>query len=151
MKMEGKDPFPPEISRLLPKPILELALLEDVTGPWASEVARDNYIAELALRLREPVARGLRDAGITVSEEELTRICDISASETFVIRRLNEARLEGEVLVQDFDHLPFYRTYQGYFEQSPNIVAKAFNIAINASALDWAVRRDPKKKGTQEK
>jgi hypothetical protein len=145
MWMEGKDPFPPEISRLLPKVILEVALVEDVTGPLASEVVGDEYIAELAPRLRESLARELQNAGIAVSEGELARICQVSASETFVIRRLNEARLEGEVLVQDFCHLPLYRTYQAYFEQSPDIVAKAFGIAINAAALDWAVRRDTNK------
>jgi len=70
--IEGKSPLAPEISQLLPKLILELALVEDVTGPWCSDVARDEYIAGLALRLREPVARELRVAGIAVSEEELT-------------------------------------------------------------------------------
>jgi hypothetical protein len=142
MWLEGNDPFPPEISRLLPKVILELALVEDVTGPWASEVMRDEYIAGLAPRLRGPIARELRQAGIAVSEGELARICNVSASETFVIRRLNEARLEGEVLVEDFIHLPFYRTYQNYFEQSPDIVAKAFGIAIQAAASDWGARRN---------
>ena len=145
MWMEGKDPFPPEISTLLPRIILELALTEDVTGPWASEVVGDKYIAELAPRLREPVARALSEAGIAVSEEKLARICQVSASETFVIRRLNEARIEGEVLVRDFRHLPLYRTYQDYFEQSPEVVAKAFGIAINAAASDCAARRDNEK------
>jgi hypothetical protein len=145
MWLEGKDPFPPEISRLLPKIILELALIEDVTGPWASEVMGDEYIAQLAARLREPIARELHQAGIAVTEVELVKICNVSASETFVIRRLSEARLEGEVLVEEFNHLPFYRTYQHYFEQSPDIVAKAFGIAINAAASDWAARRDRNK------
>lgn len=145
MWMEGKDPFSPEISRLLPKLILELALVEDVTGPWASAVVGDEYIAQLAPRLREPVARALRAAAIAVSEAELARICQVSASETFVIRRLNEGRLEGEVSVQDFCQLPLYRTYREYFEQSPEIVAKAFGLAINAAASDLAARRDADK------
>lgn len=145
MWMEGNDPFPPEISRLLPTVILELALSEDVTGPWASEVVAHKYIADLVPRLREPVARALSDAGIAVSEEKLGRICQVSASETFVIRRLNEARIEGELLVQDFCHLPLYRIYREYFEQSPAIVAKAFGIAINTAASDLAARCDADK------
>lgn len=138
MWMEGQVPFQPEISRLLPKLILELAMTEDVTGPWASEVIGDKYIAQLALRLREPVARALREAAIAVSEGELARICQVSASETFVIRRLNEGRLEGEVLVEDFRHLPLYRTYQDYFEPTAEIFAKALSFAMNAatSGLD---------------
>jgi hypothetical protein len=36
--VEGNSPFPPEIARLLPNLILELALLDDVTGPLASEI-----------------------------------------------------------------------------------------------------------------
>jgi hypothetical protein len=35
------------------------------------------------------------------------------------------------------------------FEQSPDIVAKAFGIATYAAAVDWATRRDAKKKGQQ--
>ncbi len=129
--MEGESPLPSEISRLLPKLILELALVEDRTGPWASKVVGDEYIAELTPRLRESIARELGAAGIAVSEGELSRICQVSASETFVIRRLNEARLEGEVLVQDFCHLPFYRTYQDYFEESPEI----------AAGITWSARQ----------
>ncbi len=102
-------------------------------------------LVDLAARLREPVTRALSDAGIAVSEEKLGRICQVSASETFVIRRLNEARIEGEVLVQDFCHLPLYRIYREYFEQSPEIVAKAFGIAINTAASDLAARRDADK------
>lgn len=145
MWTERKNPVPPEISRILSKLILELALVEDVTGPRASEVKRDQYIAKLAPRLRDSVARELHQAGITVSEEELVRFCRVSASETFVIRTLCEARLEGEVKVQDFSHLPLYRTYQDYFEQSPDIVAKAFAIAINGATSNWATRRDTDK------
>jgi hypothetical protein len=145
MWMEGENPCPPEISRLLPKLILELALREDMTGPCASGVVQDKYISELTSRLKEPVTRELREAGIEVSSEELAKISQVSASETFVIRRLNEARLEGEVKVQDFNHLPFYRTYQDYFEQSPEIVAKAFGIVVNAVVSDSAARRDPNK------
>ncbi len=137
MWLEGKVPFPPEISRLLPKLILELAMVEDVTGPWASEVAGDEYVPHLASRLREPVAQALQEAAISVSEGELARICQVSASETFVIRRLNEGRIEGEVSVEDFRHLPFYRTYQDYFEPTPEIFAKALSIAMNAAASDF--------------
>jgi hypothetical protein len=143
--IEDESPLAPETSRLLPKLILELALVEDVTGPWCSEVARDEYLAALARRLSEPIARELREAGISASEAEQARICLVAASETFVIRRLLEARLEGEILVEDFSHLPFYRTYQDYFEQTPAIVAKAFDIAINAAASDCAHRRDADK------
>jgi hypothetical protein len=146
---EQKNPLPPEILRLLPKLVLELALLEDVTGQWASEVEGDGYIAELASRLREPVARELLAAGIAVTQEELTRICHLSASETFIIRRLNEARIDGEVLVEDFNHLPLYRTYRDYFEQSSDVVAKAFGIAINA-AFDRATRRDANKNSRRQ-
>jgi len=144
--VEGNSPFPPEIARLLPNLILELALLDDVTGPLASEIGWDKYIAEAAPRWRESVARRLREAGIGVSESELARICQVSASEVFVIRWLNEARLEGEILVEDFNHLPFYPIYQAYFEQSPEIVEKAFRIAIHAAALDRASRSDTNKR-----
>lgn len=143
--MDGEAPFPPEVSRLLSKPILELALCEDVTGPWASEVEKKEYIAELAGRLREPVARELREAGMTVTEEDLLRICQVSASETFVIRRLNEGRLNGEILVQDFNHLPFYRTYQNYFEQTPDILAKALGISIDVTSVLRQTRRGRQK------
>jgi hypothetical protein len=142
MWIEGPSPLAPEISKLLPQLILDLALVEDVTGPWCSQVARDEYMAGLALRLREPVVRSLREAGIAVSEEELAKICGIAASETFVIRRLNEAQIEGEVLVADFRHLPFYLTYQGYFEQSPEIVARALQIALQSAAQDRVTRPD---------
>jgi hypothetical protein len=143
--MEGKSPFAPEISRLLPRLILELALLDDVTGPSASEVARDEYVAELARRLREPVTRELLRAGISVSEEQLARICHVAASETFVIRRLNQARLEGEILAKDFNHLPFYRTYKDYFEQTPDVVLKAYGLRFNSAASDSAARRGSNK------
>jgi hypothetical protein len=145
MWIEGKSPLTPEISRHLPKLILEVALIEDVTGPLCSGVVREEYVAKLAPRLRESVARELQKAGIAVSDEELARICRISASETFVIRRLNEARLEGEILVKDFKDLPFYATYRDYFEQSPDIVAKAIGITINAAVFDRSARRDTDK------
>ena len=145
MSIEGKSPLAPEISRLLPKLILELALVEDVTGPPASEVVRNEYVAKLAPRLREPIARELQNAGISVSDEELASICRVAASETFVIRRLCEGRLEGEVRIEDFGHLPFYRTHRDYFEQSPETLAKAFSIAFNAAACDGAACDEDKK------
>lgn len=130
MWLEGENPFPPEISSLASKLILELAVVEDMTGPRASVVKRDEYIARLVPRLRGPVARELRKAAITVSQEKLDRICQVSASETFVIRRLCEALVSGEVAVEDFFHLPFYRTYQVYFEQTTESLAKAFRIDV---------------------
>ena len=142
---KGKPTLAPEIYQLLPPLILDLALKEDVTGPSCAKVVRDEYIPQLSSCLREHVAQELHKAGITVSEAQLAEICRLAASETFVIRGLNEARAEGEISLGDFRRLPFYRTYQNYFEETPEIVAKAFDIAITAAAAIEAGRRDPNK------
>jgi hypothetical protein len=139
---KGKTALPPEIYQLLPPLILELALTEDVTGPSCTRVARDEYIAHLSSRLREPVAQRLRKKDIVVSEAQLAEACRLAASETFVIRGLSEARLAGEISLADFRHLPFYDTYRSYFEQTPDIVAKAFEISISAAEALGGARRD---------
>src|SRR5690606_20989434 len=79
----------PEIYRLLPPLILDLAVREDMTGPLCRGVVRNDYLNRLVDRLREPVARAIRDAGVSVSTERLTEICQCAAGETFVIRTLN--------------------------------------------------------------
>ncbi len=142
---KGKTTLAPEVYRLLPPLILDLALIEDVTGPSCAHVVRDEYIARLSVRFRKPVAQELCEAGIVVSEAQLAEICRLAASEAFVIRGLSEARLNGEISLGDFRHLPFYPTYQSYFEQTPDIVAKAFGIAISAAAALEADRREADK------
>jgi hypothetical protein len=139
---KAKSPLAPEIHRLLPPLILELALTEDVTGPFCAQVVRDEYIARLSSRLREPVVQELHKVGIAVSDGQLAEICRLAASEAFVVRGLNEARLEGEISLGDLRHLPLYRTYRNYFEPTPDMVARAFGIAISAAAAVEADRCD---------
>jgi hypothetical protein len=118
----------PEIYRLLPPLILELVLMQDATGPSCYQVVREEYVAQLAASLHEPVVRALQQARIGVSDDNLTEICRLSAGEAFVLRGLNEARITGEISIKDIRRVPFYRTYQDYFEQSPEIVARGVEI-----------------------
>ncbi len=68
MWMGGKAPSKPEISKLLPKLILELALVEAVIGPWASEVLGSEYIAQFGAALARTRGPGSTEAAIPVSE-----------------------------------------------------------------------------------
>jgi len=129
---EGGSPILPEIRKLLPKPILELVLLEDLTGPPFLHAERGEYNKHLAERLREPLLKLTRDAGITVSDEQMAEVCRLAASEAFVIRGLNEARIVGEIPIEQIRELPFYALYKDYFEQTPEIMERALNLALAA-------------------
>lgn len=135
-----RPPFTGEFQRVLPPIILELALIEDVTGPFCDEVKKEQYIAQLAVKLREPISQALRAGGFGEELQRLDEICRVSASETLVIRALNECYLDGELALKDIKQLPFYHTYKDYFEQTAEIVARTFAIAIAAAA---AVQASP--------
>lgn len=107
----------PRIAALAVKHILHLANAEDVSGPAASGLKADDYIAELAIQLRAPISLELKTAGMVVSSERLSRICHVAGSETYVIRRLKEAVDRYQISREDICHLPFYKSYRHYFEQ----------------------------------
>lgn len=132
----------PEIYRLLPPLILDLAVREDMTGPLCRGVVRNDYLNRLVDRLREPVARAIRDAGVSVSTERLTEICQCAAGETFVIRTLNEARFDGEISIKDLQDLPFFATYRNYFEMSSDIITKSLEIWDHAAQQHPRIRGD---------
>jgi hypothetical protein len=127
-------PIAPEIHPQLQKIILEFALLEDVTGPMCSLVDGDKYVAEGARRLRESIVLALQGAGITLPEEQLTVLCRVTASEAFIIRRLLEAKITGEMCKQDIKANPLYKTYKAYFDQAPEMAIRAFSLALQAAA-----------------
>jgi len=133
------DPVIVAVGKLLPKIILEFAILEDVTGPSCGRVIRDQYQTELASRLRDPITQAIQASGLVVTEEQMKQICLGAAGETFVVRGLNEARLIGEISLRDIKQIELYHTYRDYFEQSPEIVIKALEVAIDAAI---APRRD---------
>ncbi|HEV2328651.1 MAG TPA: hypothetical protein VGY56_07690 [Verrucomicrobiae bacterium] len=124
-----KYPVDPKIAKLLKDVILELAIFEDVTGPSCYEVERDEYVAQCATRFRDTIVEVLQKEAIAVSDEELDRICKGVAGEVFVIRALAEVRLNGEILVEDIKQVKLYQTYRGYFEASPEVEAKARQVA----------------------
>jgi len=129
---EGGSPILPEIRKLLPKPILDLVLLEDLIGPSCLRAKRGEYDKHLAERLREPLLKLTRDAGITVTDEQMAEVCRLAASEAFVIRGLNEARIVGEIPIEQIRELPFYTLYKDYFEQTPEIMERALYLALAA-------------------
>lgn len=98
-----------------------------------SSVERDNYVAEGAVRLRESIRRALQAAGITLPDEQLRVLCRRTASEAFIIRRLLEAKITGEMCKHDIKGNPLYKTYQAYFDQTPEMAARAFVIALEAA------------------
>jgi hypothetical protein len=112
-----RTPIAPEIRPQLQKIVLEFALLEDVTGPMCSLVDGDKYVAEGAHRLRESIVLALQGAGITLPDDQLTVLCRNTASEAFIIRRLLEAKITGEMCKTDIKGNPFYKTYQAYFDR----------------------------------
>ena len=127
-------PIAPEIQPQLQKIILEFALLEDVTGPMCSLVDADKYVAEGARRLRESIMLAHNKAAVTLPDEQLTALCRGAASEAFIIRRLLEAKITGEMCKADIKGNPFYKTYQAYFDQAPGMATRAFALAIEAAA-----------------
>jgi len=129
---EGGSPISPEIRKLLPTAILDFVLVEDLTGPACLHVERGEYVKQLAERLREPLLKLTGDAGITVTEEQMAEVCRLAASEAFVIRGLNEARIVGEIPIEQIRELPFYNLYKEYFEQTPEIMERALELAFAA-------------------
>jgi hypothetical protein len=113
--------------------ILEFALLEDVTGPMCSTVDSDKYVADGARRIRETIVLALQQAEITLTEEQLTTLCQGTASEAFIIRRLLEAKITGEMCNADIKGFPLYKTYRAYFNQTPEMVARALVLALEAA------------------
>jgi len=105
--------------------ILQVVLKEDASGPSCIRVIREKYIARLSSRFRKPIDQILRETGITVSKIQLDEICHLAADEAFMIRALREAWLAGDLLLEDFCHLPVYRSYQDYFGQPPIVSREA--------------------------
>ena len=129
---EGGSPISPEIRKLLPKPILDFVLLEDLTGPLCLHVKREEYVEESAERLRDPLLQSLRDGGITATDDQMKEVCRRAASEAFIVRGLNEARIVGEISIEQIRELPFYALYKDYFEQTPETMKRALNLAFAA-------------------
>lgn len=127
------DPVVASVGKLLPNLIIEFAILDDVTGPLCASIVGAQYQSELTGRLREPITKAIKTAALEVTEEQMNQICRGAATEIFVVRSLNEGRLIGEISLHDIKHLELYQTYRAYFEQSPEIVIKAFEVAINAA------------------
>lgn len=126
----------PEIRPQLQKIILDFALLEDVTGPTCSMVDGDKYAAEGARRLRESIILALQEAGISLPDGHLTVLCWDTASEAFIIRRLLEAKITGEICKADIKSNSFYKTYHAYFDQTPKMVTRAATLVLEAVAAD---------------
>lgn len=127
------DPVVIAVGKLLPKIILDFVIKEDITGPSCRRVVREQYQKELERRLREPVTKAIRFSGLVVTDDQLNKICTEAAGEAFVVRGLNEARLMGEISLRDIEKASFYRSYREYFEQSPEIIIKAFEVATDAA------------------
>jgi hypothetical protein len=127
-------PIAPEIRPQLETIILEFALLEDMTGPKCSMVDDDKYVVEGAGRLRESIVRALQGAEISVSDEHLTMLCRDTASEAFIIRLILDAKITGEMCKTDIISNPFYKTYQAYFDQAPELVIRTIALALEAAA-----------------
>jgi hypothetical protein len=126
--IKNPDPVDPRITKLMERVILEFAIFEDVTGPSCYEVDGDEYVAECASRFRESILEVLQKAEIAVSDEKLDRICKGVVGEMFVIRGLDEARLNGEILLEDIKQVSLYETYKGYFERSDEVEALARDL-----------------------
>lgn len=131
----------PRVPQLLRPVVLDHALLDNITHPSVGEMSHDAYVKDLAARLSDPVASVLRGAGIQVSEKELQGVCRGTAGEVLVIRGLLEAIMIGEICLEDIKHLPFFKNYENYFRQTPDIVSRALYLAISV-AIDGEISGD---------
>jgi hypothetical protein len=114
--------------------IMEVALLDDATGCAPSMVDWDKYLAAGALRVRESVVQALLTAAITFFEAQLTMLCRDAMSEVYLIRRLGEGMVEGEICKQAIRANPFDKTYQAYFDLKPELLARWRAPALAATA-----------------
>jgi hypothetical protein len=124
----------PRIADQLASVVLDHAILDDVTCPSVGSVPRDEYVNDLASRLRDHVCEILQQANLPAGEEELQALCRGTAGEVLVIRGLRELLLDDEISLNDLQHLPFFKTYRDYFAQTPEMVKRAFQMALSVAA-----------------
>lgn len=127
-------PIAPEIKPQLREIILDVALLDDATGYPPSMQDYEKYVAAGALRVQEFVIQELQTAAITLSEAQLTLLCRNTMSEVYIIRRVVEGPVAGEICKQDIRAGPFYKPYQAYFDLKPEMLARGLTLALDAMA-----------------
>lgn len=133
---EPNEKVDPRTAELLRPVVLDHAILDNITCPSVGEVPADVYVRDLAVRLHDPIWHILKSAGTGASEPQLQEICRGAAGEVLVIRGLLELLMDEEIHLQEIQHLPFFKAYEDYFKQTPEIVSRTLYLALSVAADD---------------
>jgi hypothetical protein len=122
-------PVSPETRAWMELHALGLALADDAWGAPFGSVARDDYITNSALRIRQKARRAIAIGDLNVPAQDIDQICWVVACEAYLLRSLSAAKQAGELTEEDIKRMPIYSPYKDYFETGSGLITTATSIA----------------------